>query len=608
MCMWRLTRECAGSHLGSTARQSLAGPRRKHCRGMASTVGSAFFAGALGRSICQGATTFARDGALGPSPGAGSGPSVSPTTPRAAAGGRPRKRRRVVSSEDEADSVQEAPSPAEGKPSLARASRPRAGEADLAKRRFPQRAFADGSAVPRVLELDADEVPSLDADDAPRSSCVEVPDSVGLRAPVGRVSESRSSSSRPPSGAAQEEVLSDVEVLSSQATEAEPPVSQGMTETASQGYFVEASQESLAESSQIRPPQQFNPADCQAQPSARCAREIPRPGASPAEPPSGSRPARRVAPQLPLAERPSLTFPVSGSRAAARPDGPSLQQPSARGVAALGASTNSALGRPQAAPRRLQARASSASAPSPSSPSSSCHEAKMRVLIDLVLTKSGAQAERAIELLRHRVGAGRKVHGLRYTLREVDEAVRRFRDTASVADDSRDATLVDDGGTGVAPAQEVSGPIACQGAYMPPSVVSRLLGDDECAICLDVLRNQAQTIALCGHIFHRGCLDRASSLKCPTCRRPVDFDRCRLQDLKALVAGARKGSDNSLPSFLSCNLAEFSHRELLANCNARRQRDLPAFELAELDRALEELMHESPGRILVEGGSVTLTM
>eukprot|EP00928_Gymnodinium_smaydae_P039178 TRINITY_DN26817_c0_g1_i1.p1 TRINITY_DN26817_c0_g1~~TRINITY_DN26817_c0_g1_i1.p1 ORF type:complete len:469 (-),score=41.15 TRINITY_DN26817_c0_g1_i1:380-1786(-) len=60
------------------------------------------------------------------------------------------------------------------------------------------------------------------------------------------------------------------------------------------------------------------------------------------------------------------------------------------------------------------------------------------------------------------------------------------------------------------------------GSYAPPLVVSRLVGDGVCAICLAPLVGQAQTIALCGHIFHRSCLNTCGSSKCPQCRRPMD--------------------------------------------------------------------------------------
>mmetsp|Transcript_48591 Transcript_48591/g.113785 ORF Transcript_48591/g.113785 Transcript_48591/m.113785 type:complete len:526 (+) Transcript_48591:167-1744(+) len=62
---------------------------------------------------------------------------------------------------------------------------------------------------------------------------------------------------------------------------------------------------------------------------------------------------------------------------------------------------------------------------------------------------------------------------------------------------------------------------AC-GSYVAPSTISRIVGDGICAICLEPLRNQAQTIALCGHIFHRDCINKCGSAFCPQCRHLID--------------------------------------------------------------------------------------
>jgi len=63
----------------------------------------------------------------------------------------------------------------------------------------------------------------------------------------------------------------------------------------------------------------------------------------------------------------------------------------------------------------------------------------------------------------------------------------------------------------------------CVGSYVPPPEVGRLLGDDPCAICLEPLRSRAQTITLCGHVFHRSCLEAARTQICPQCRQPIDL-------------------------------------------------------------------------------------
>jgi len=65
-------------------------------------------------------------------------------------------------------------------------------------------------------------------------------------------------------------------------------------------------------------------------------------------------------------------------------------------------------------------------------------------------------------------------------------------------------------------------PVLNSGSYLPRSEVKRLVGDEACAICLEPLHAQAQTIALCGHIFHRSCLNRCGDILCPQCRQPID--------------------------------------------------------------------------------------
>jgi len=232
---------------------------------------------------------------------------------------------------------------------------------------------------------------------------------------------------------------------------------------------------------------------------------------------------------------------------------------------------------------------------------------KVDALVRLVLARSGAQLDRVVELLRHRVASGRKVHGQSYTPEEVEEAVSHYKARAACASTAAagpgEAAAAP---AAAAPARQAEGQVACRGSYMPPAVVAQLLGDDDCAICLEPLRHQAQTIALCGHIFHRICLNRAKSLACPTCRRPVDFDRERVQDLKALVLGVRRGADKDVPSFMRCNVMEFTQRELLASCNSRRSAQ-PSYELAELVFALDELGREQRQCVLVDGDTVILT-
>lgn len=70
--------------------------------------------------------------------------------------------------------------------------------------------------------------------------------------------------------------------------------------------------------------------------------------------------------------------------------------------------------------------------------------------------------------------------------------------------------------------QAMSGMQPRTGSFLPPNEINLLVGDDICAICLEPLQGRAQTIALCGHIFHRTCLNRCSSGLCPQCRSPID--------------------------------------------------------------------------------------
>jgi hypothetical protein len=40
----------------------------------------------------------------------------------------------------------------------------------------------------------------------------------------------------------------------------------------------------------------------------------------------------------------------------------------------------------------------------------------------------------------------------------------------------------------------------------------------ECAICLDIIDNQAKHITRCNHVFHKGCLEQVVTNCCPLCR------------------------------------------------------------------------------------------
>lgn len=268
--------------------------------------------------------------------------------------------------------------------------------------------------------------------------------------------------------------------------------------------------------------------------------------------------------------------------------------------------------------------------------------AKADMLLRLVLRKaSGGQEERVVCMLRERVSAGRKVHGQTITLEEVEEAVAAFRGEPcphEKANEQAAAPKTPSPPTPQPALQEQAPPqappppppqappaaarkrgsmtpfggpfmtVAFQGSYMPPSAVSQLVGDEVCAICLEALRKQAQTIALCGHIFHRSCLNNAGSLKCPKCRLPVDMDRERLHELKRLIMGTTRQKDICAPHFWTCNVLEMSRADLLQSCNARRCNGEFAYTTQEIDQALSELEEEEKDKILVEEKCVTLMM
>lgn len=283
------------------------------------------------------------------------------------------------------------------------------------------------------------------------------------------------------------------------------------------------------------------------------------------------------------------------------------------------------------------------------------------LLVNLVLRKAGpARLERAVELLRERVANGRKIHGRNFSVMDVDAALLLFSQQPSVAAETAFVVAETVAGAAVGAAvlatcasssfssssssstpptetqqQQQQRPhegrvgeeykpreereeereleALCEGSYLPPSSLRRLLGDQECAICFEPLLAQALTIGLCGHIFHRGCLNRAGGVACPSCRRPVDIDRDRLAELRALVvsaprAEALRGGAADGPSFLRCNILELSHGELLRRCSDRRRQGQPAFEASELGRVLEELRRERQDSILIEEDSVTLML
>lgn len=60
------------------------------------------------------------------------------------------------------------------------------------------------------------------------------------------------------------------------------------------------------------------------------------------------------------------------------------------------------------------------------------------------------------------------------------------------------------------------------GSYLSPGEIERIFGDEMCPICWEPLQGRAQTITLCGHVFHRACLNKYGGSTCPKCRKPID--------------------------------------------------------------------------------------
>lgn len=82
---------------------------------------------------------------------------------------------------------------------------------------------------------------------------------------------------------------------------------------------------------------------------------------------------------------------------------------------------------------------------------------------------------------------------------------------------------------------------ASSGSYANPSAINDLVGDGICAICLEPLRNRAQTIAMCGHIFHRSCINSYGGSSCPSCRCPID-EPAGMDAASSALAGLQPGT------------------------------------------------------------------
>jgi len=139
------------------------------------------------------------------------------------------------------------------------------------------------------------------------------------------------------------------------------------------------------------------------------------------------------------------------------------------------------------------------------------------------------------------------------------------------------------------------------GAFAPPFVIRRLVGEDPCAICLDPLSGQALTISICGHIFHKSCLETAGSTSCPQCRRPVDTDRPKV--LRNLTREVLRDLRILVPP----NYREISFRKLSQTVNGQRGSSGPPFSDRELIDAINALAREYRGAVIIDKGLVICT-
>lgn len=93
-----------------------------------------------------------------------------------------------------------------------------------------------------------------------------------------------------------------------------------------------------------------------------------------------------------------------------------------------------------------------------------------------------------------------------------------------------------------------------ESSFIDNSALEVLLGDITCIICFEILRGKTLTVAMCGHIYHKACLDASPGdiLTCPQCRRPVDEPRQHEED-RGLQ---RVGSSETMQQLLSGHLGQ----------------------------------------------------
>merc|ERR1740121_1705888 len=146
------------------------------------------------------------------------------------------------------------------------------------------------------------------------------------------------------------------------------------------------------------------------------------------------------------------------------------------------------------------------------------------------------------------------------------------------------------------------------GSYLPPAEVEQLVGGDDCSFCLEPLGVGAQTIALCGHIFHHSCLVAASGRpggdRCPKCR--VAVDRLSHEQLRSIMALVTRVSHELPVAF--ANVREVSVSELHARAAAAAPPGDRAVPRRELEEALRELAKERPDNVgFIDEGTVMFT-
>lgn len=234
-----------------------------------------------------------------------------------------------------------------------------------------------------------------------------------------------------------------------------------------------------------------------------------------------------------------------------------------------------------------------------------------------VLMRAGPRAAQCIPLLRKRVADGKPVHGRRFSQEDVEAAIKLFHKEngpdVKIPPETASSSGTASGSThpGLDAPSDLR-QLCTHGGYIPPSAVNILLGEDVCAICLDPLRKQAQTIALCGHIFHRSCLNDSGSRFCPKCRRPVDApDRDQIESLKAVIIACMHDAEDDIPVHLRCGIVDLSQKELLARCNARlekRAQGEASLTIDDLSLLLTEMREEGHKNLLLDRDSVVLTL